>query len=160
MLSFPTQSLSVAAIQVKGSLDRDDQVWLEGDARPVEEVRVTGRLSTAGAGRYYFNGKFSGAFLMECRRCLVEVRTEVGGTANLIFADTEAEEEGGEDPDVFPLGRGRSGTEVDLRPALREQWLLEAPAFVLCRPDCKGLCPTCGANLNLGACSCAHTTNE
>jgi uncharacterized protein len=160
MLSFPIQSLAVAAIQVKGSLDRDDQVWIEGDVCPVEDVLVTGRLSTAGAGRYYFHGKFSGATLGECRRCLVEVRTEVVGDANLIFADTEAEEEGGEDPDVFPLGRGRSGAEVDLRPALREQWLLEAPAFVLCRPDCKGLCPTCGANLNLGACSCAQNTKE
>jgi uncharacterized protein len=160
MLSFPTQSLSVAAIQVKGGLDRDDQVWLEGDIRPVEALRSSGRLSTAGAGRYYFSGNFAGATLGECRRCLVEVRTEVGADANLIFADTEAEEEGGDDPDVFPLGRGRSGAEVDLRPALREQWLLEAPAFVLCRPDCKGLCPTCGANLNLGACSCARKTNE
>ena len=93
-------------------------------------------------------------------RCLVEAKSEVGGDATLIFADTEATEEGGEDPDVFPLGRGRSGMEVDLRPALREQWLLEAPAFVLCRPDCKGLCLTCGANLNLGACSCAQNTKE
>ena len=160
MLSFPTQSISVAAIQVKGNLDRDDQVWLEGDVRPVEDVRVTGRLSTAGAGRYYFKGKFSGSTLGECRRCLVEVRTEVGAETNLIFADTEAEAEGGEDPDVFPLSRGRSGAEVDLRPAMREQWLLEAPAFVLCRPDCKGLCLTCGANLNLGACRCAQKTNE
>jgi len=158
MLSFPTQSLSVAAIQVKGSLDRDDQVWGEGDARPVEAVRVTGRLSAAGAGRYYFSGTFSGAFLMECRRCLVEVRSEIGADAHLIFADSEATEEGGDDPDVFPLTRGRSGMEVDLRPALREQWLLEAPAFVLCGPDCKGLCVTCGANLNLGACSCAKHT--
>ncbi len=160
MLSFPTQSLSVAAIQVKGSLDRDDQVWVEGDVRPVENIRITGRLSVAGAGRYYFSGKFSGATMGECRRCLVEVGTEVGADANLIFADTEATEEGGEDPDVFPLSRGRSGMEVDLRPALREQWLLEAPAFVLCRPDCKGLCLTCGANLNLGACSCAPNTKE
>jgi len=160
MLSFPTQSLSVAAIQVKGKLDRDDHVWLEGDVRPVENVLITGRLSTAGAGRFYFKGKFSGATLGECRRCLVEVRTEVSGDANLIFADTEATEESDEDPDVFPLSRGRSGMEVDLRPAMREQWLLEAPAFVLCRPDCKGLCLTCGANLNLGACSCAQNTKE
>ena len=71
---------------------------------PSRIIRVTGRLSTAGAGRFYFSGKFSGAMLGECRRCLVEVRTEVGGDANLIFADTEAEEEGGEDPDVFPSG--------------------------------------------------------
>ena len=160
MLSFPTQSLSVAAVQVNGNLDRDDQVWVEGDVRPVEAIRVTGRLAAAGPGRFYFSGRFTGATMGECRRCLVEVRAEVGAGANLIFADNEAEAESGEDPHVFPLGRGRGGEEVDLRPAVREQWLLEAPAFVLCRPDCKGLCPTCGANLNLGACSCAQKTNE
>ena len=160
MLSFPTQALAVAAVQVKGDFDRDDQVWLEGDASPVENILVTGRLSTAGAGRYYFKGRFSGATVGNCRRCLVEVRTEVGADANFIFADAEAEEEGGDDPDVFPLSRGRGGEEVDLRPALREQWLLEAPSFVLCRPDCKGLCQTCGANLNLGVCSCAPMTEE
>jgi uncharacterized protein len=160
MLSFPTQSLAVAAVPVKGSLDRDDQVWLEGDTRPVDAVRVSGRLSPAGAGRYYFHGKFSGVALGECRRCLAEVRLEVGGEANLIYADAEAVEEGGDDPDVYSVSRGRTGLEVDLRPAVREQWLLETPAFVLCRPDCKGLCPTCGANLNLGACSCAQKTTE
>jgi len=46
-------------------------------------------------------------------------------------------------------------TTVDLRPALREQWLLAAPGLALCREDCKGLCPKCGADLNLGPCDCA-----
>ena len=154
MLSFPTRSLSQGAIQVKGDLDPDDKVWLEGDQRPLDGVRVTGRLSAAGVGRYYFSGKFAGFSLGECRRCLVEVKSEVGTGAHLVF--TEAGTEGEDEPDVFPLSQGRNGPEVDLRPALREQWLLEVPAFVLCRPDCKGLCPTCGVNLNRGACSHAR----
>ena len=44
--------------------------------------------------------------------------------------------------------------ELDLRPSVREQWLLAVPSFVLCREDCKGLCPHCGADLNLGPCGC------
>ena len=158
MLSFPTRSLGVGAIQVVGDLDPDDKVWLEGDQRPAGAVRITGRLSAAGTGRFYFSGKFAGPTLGECRRCLVEVDTEIGTDVHLLFADTEAEDESEDDPDVFPLSTGRSGSEVDLRPALREQWLLEIPAFVLCRPDCKGLCLTCGANLNQGACSCTRKT--
>ena len=47
-----------------------------------------------------------------------------------------------------------------MRPALREQWLLAVPAFAQCRVDCKGLCPTCGADLNAGACDCAPVTDS
>ena len=51
----------------------------------------------------------------------------------------------------------RGARSLDLRPAVREEWLLAAPAFVLCREDCKGLCPRCGADLNEGPCSCTKT---
>lgn len=44
---------------------------------------------------------------------------------------------------------------VDLGEALREYALLELPMQPLCKPDCKGLCPTCGADRNLGDCGCA-----
>lgn len=37
---------------------------------------------------------------------------------------------------------------------LREDMLLELPTKELCKPDCKGLCPMCGADLNVTACSC------
>ena len=155
MLSFSARALSQGAIQVKGDLDPDDKVWLEGDERPANALRVTGRLSGAGEGRYYFSGKFEGSTLRQCRRCLVEVNVAVGGDAHLLFSEAGTEGDD-DDPDVFPLSLGRNGSEVDLRPALREQWLLEVPSFVLCRPDCKGLCLTCGANLNQGDCSHAR----
>jgi len=157
MLSFPTQTISAAAVQVQGDLDRDDQCWIEGDQRPVGSLRVTGRLSGAGQGRFYFSGKFAGRATVECRRCLQDVELDVGAESHFLFADEDVEMEG---EDVYPLAIGRAGTAVDLRPALREQWLLEVPAFVLCTPDCKGLCTTCGANLNKGACSCAPSANE
>src|SRR6185436_14033052 len=44
--------------------------------------------------------------------------------------------------------------EVDLRPLLVEQIQLNVPMKPLCRAGCQGLCPTCGANLNAGACGC------
>jgi uncharacterized protein len=43
---------------------------------------------------------------------------------------------------------------LDLAPLLREELLLGIPTQVLCKPDCKGLCPECGSDLNLGPCEC------
>ena len=47
---------------------------------------------------------------------------------------------------------------IDLTPLLREYILLEIPISPLCRPDCKGLCPICGNNLNES--SCTHEDNS
>ena len=41
---------------------------------------------------------------------------------------------------------------------IRDEIILEHPIRVLCKPDCCGLCPTCGANLNEGACSCKNAS--
>lgn len=144
MLSFDIRTLSQGAVQVEGDLHADDAVWLDHDIRPVGNVHVTGRLSGAGSGRYYFSGAFTGTANGECRRCLVPVESAVSGDAHLLFAD--ADDENADEPDVFPIGE--LGTMLDLKPAIREQWLLEVPQLPLCRPDCLGLCPTCGVDLN------------
>jgi len=47
---------------------------------------------------------------------------------------------------------------LDLAPLVREGFLLGIPIQVLCREDCKGLCPTCGQDLNTGPCNCAGET--
>jgi uncharacterized protein len=72
------------------------------------------------------------------------------------MAETGADE--ADDPDVFlydPNARN-----LDLRSAVRETWLLTAPAFVQCRDDCKGLCATCGTNLNESTCNCTPTKTD
>ncbi len=46
------------------------------------------------------------------------------------------------------------GPEIDLGEHFREQIDLERPMQIICRPDCKGLCPGCGLNLNTEVCTC------
>jgi uncharacterized protein len=46
------------------------------------------------------------------------------------------------------------GDEIDLTPLIREQVLLALAERPLCREECRGLCPQCGANLNEGDCGC------
>jgi uncharacterized protein len=43
---------------------------------------------------------------------------------------------------------------IDIDPLLAEQLLLQIPMKILCREDCKGLCPHCGVNMNADDCQC------
>ena len=76
--------------------------------------------------------------------------------SHIIYA--EPDETTDDDPDVYPLDP--DARELDLRPAIREQWLLAQPRYVLCREDCKGLCPRCGTDLNDGPCDCPPQTDS
>jgi uncharacterized protein len=49
------------------------------------------------------------------------------------------------------------GEYLDIDNDIREEVLLNFPMKVLCKPDCKGICPKCGANLNKQECSCEKT---
>lgn len=51
-----------------------------------------------------------------------------------------------------------SGEEVDLSEIAEEFLMLSLPVTVYCQADCKGLCPKCGRNLNLGPCDCQSKT--
>jgi len=159
MLSFDIRSLESHAVQVDGTLGADDPVWQEGDPVPASPVRVRGRLSPAGApGRFYFSGEMHGRLDGECRRCLIPVPVSVDeDDIHLIFAES-ADDDAADDPDVYIVDpRAR---ELDLRPAIREHWLLGVPAYAECRPDCKGLCPTCGTDLNTGSCDCTPAATD
>ena len=149
MLSFDIRSLESKAAQVDGLLAPDDPIWREDDPRPAAPIRVTGRLSTAGEGRFYFSGRVEGTLAGDCRRCLAAASRDVRDDVQFLFAEDGDE---AEDPDIFPVDA--RAAEVDLRPAVREHWLLAAPNFLLCREECAGLCPRCGADLNQGACAC------
>ena len=77
----------------------------------------------------------------ECVRCLGPVgqRLEVDLQELFVYPDREAEEE-----EASRL----QGDLADLEPLLRDAVVLDLPFQPLCRPDCAGLCPTCGANRN------------
>ena len=156
MLSFDIRALDEHAAQVDGRLDATDPVWQEGDSLPRDGVRATGRLSNAGSGRYYWSGQISGTAELSCRRCLAPAVAHVSDNVGIVFA--EADDEEVDDPDVYRIPTRAHA--LDLREAIREQWLLSVPAYALCRSDCRGLCPQCGADLNAGPCDCAVATTD
>lgn len=156
MLYFDIRSLEARAESVDGVLDGADPVWEGDDVLPLGDgVHVQGRLSSAGQGRFYFTGTLEGSAQTTCRRCLVDVTQQVVGDLQFLFAESGLDE--AEEDDVVPIPAG--ARELDLRPAIREEWLLAVPRFALCSEDCLGLCATCGADRNTGACTCAPATD-
>jgi uncharacterized protein len=83
------------------------------------------------------------------------VQLNVSDELQLLFAEAGLDD--AEEDDVVHLPPG--ARELDLRPAVREEWLLSVPAYALCREDCKGLCPTCGIDRNTGTCDCVPSTD-
>ncbi len=81
-----------------------------------------------------------------CARCLREVSLPLKADIDEVFV----REIDPENPDQRLL----DGHQIDLAGPVREALLLEMPMRLLCRKDCKGLCPTCGANLNENLCDC------
>lgn len=156
MLSFDIRSLESHAAQVEGQLAPDDSVWEDRDVRPAIPITVEGRLSAAGPSRFYFSGHFSGEATVPCRRCLTEVVVQVREDAHFIFSSEG--DDSADDPDVYPFDA--NAPKLDMRPAVREAWLLAVPGFVLCREDCKGFCATCGVDLNAGTCGHVQATTD
>ena len=90
-----------------------------------------------------------------CGRCLTNFQFEVRATI-LIVADRRGSDEPDEE-DALELEGSilyHEGIELDLGPAIREAIILEAPQVVLCKSDCRGLCPECGQNRNEVSCGC------
>jgi uncharacterized protein len=101
-------------------------------------------------------GQYSGEFQLPCARCVEPVDVPLAGDYDLIFrpvgADSDAPERSITAPET-EIGYYQKDSLL-LEDVLREQVLLSLPVRTLCKPDCKGLCPRCGKNRNLEACTC------
>ena len=98
------------------------------------------RLENA-AGVLVVRGRVESVLGLTCHRCLTEWDEEVDLPVTEALGFEEDEE-----AEVYRL----DGDVADLEPVLRDVVLLEVPLRPLCREDCRGLCATCGADLNGG----------
>ena len=108
---------------------------------------VTGQfvLSNLGIG-YQFSGSFSARVSQLCVRCLDPVVEDVEFDVNETYLLN-----GEDDPDQEDMFALESDV-LDVSDVVRQHLLIETTEFPLCEEDCRGLCPECGANLNLTVC--------
>jgi len=117
------------------------------DAR-IKDIRITGNLDTSVES--------------DCARCLEPAVQQVKRTFDLLYRPL------GSDAGRAELSVTAAEAEIGyyegegllLEDALREQVLLDLPLKVMCREDCKGLCPHCGTNLNNNQCSCEEPLED
>jgi uncharacterized protein len=96
-------------------------------------------------------GGLEGEAELGCRRCLKAVTVPISEEVALLFREGVSEADA-EDAEIYPLPEKAS--ELDLTNAIREHLVLAVPEFAICQDACKGLCPSCGTNLNETTCSC------
>jgi len=134
--------LEIPGVRIDGLLEIRLDLYRSGDS-----IRVQGDIR----GRTRF----------DCTRCLGP-----GGQEIAVRLDAYCEKREGEleDEDRQALEEGglvfHDGKELDLFEEIRQTIVLEIPWNPVCRPDCRGLCPRCGHDLNAGSCSCRGESKD
>jgi len=145
---------SVSVYDIQEQLVRLDDVELQG---------VTGALTLLRTDMGLLASFAAGSTIQEnCSRCLRQVHCALDITFEeeyipVVDAETGARLLGNDSEEQFSIGPDFL---LDLREGLRQYVLMSEPTKPLCRPDCAGLCATCGAELNGAQCTCTPATDE
>jgi len=143
-----TQLGATNACHVEGQFDPDGELAAtspgESEVPPGAAASFDGLLESIPKG-IAVSGVVESSWIGVCRRCAVAT----GGSLSASVRERYVESAGTED-EAYPL----EGDLLDLGPMIRDAVVLELPLAPLCREDCQGLCAQCGADLNLGECSC------
>jgi len=116
----------------------------EGIAWSLEMRRIAGAVEVSGT--------VSGSITLTCYRCLngFEFPLGIRLREHALWLDEGDVEPGDECTDEYAVTCGG----LDIMPMLRDAICLALPSKRVCREGCKGLCPSCGADLNIGQCDC------
>lgn len=129
----------------------------DGDCVFIGPVRYTIR-----AVREYdhlrVNGHVNVPISLVCSRCLASYGATIESSFTIIFRKGAVEQTASEGETELSehdlISATYSGDEIDLTHEIEEQVAMEVPVKPLCGDGCKGLCVTCGTDLNQGDCSC------
>ncbi|MER3479792.1 MAG: metal-binding protein [Meiothermus sp.] len=114
-------------------------------------------VTALGDGEFWLSGEIAGKVMMECARCLEPTPAAVRAYFQHIIRyqpgqpQIELIEE--DEEEIYLFGH----PDLDLSPFLAEALISAMPFAVLCKEDCQGLCPVCGANRNAVDCGHAKT---
>lgn len=154
MLRVDLRDLQRGPVKTVGEVPANDPTFEGLNLALAEPVAVRGELQRVSGGGedYLWRGEIHSVLSGECRRCLTAVQQPIDVTvdAAVFSSDPDA----ADDPGYYRLAP--RATHIDLSQVVREELVLgtvDIP-FVLCKEDCAGLCPKCGADLNAGPCPC------
>ncbi len=108
-------------------------------------------------------GRLQGSVTVPCNRCAEDALVPVDVAFDEFeeyppLLEGEDDEEGEEPGDVLVRENGR--LMLDIGALLWEEFSLALPVKPLCTPGCRGVCPVCGQNQNVGSCACAASGGD
>lgn len=136
---------------ISGSIDVDGYQVGEKSFRLEDGIHYDAVFTNAGEG-ILLTGMVRAEATGECDRCLDPASFSIAGELQEYYLFDEPEDPR-EDEDFEVIGENRS---IDLAGPVTDAVVMDTPFVVLCQPDCKGLCPVCGCNLNRETCDCAQ----
>ena len=95
---------------------------------------------------------------VQCDRCATPFTKDLAPSYQMYYVWDEPDADALDPSEVQVIPAGLSAITLD--EDVRQTILLALPLKILCREDCKGLCPQCGKNLNNGPCSCNEREND
>lgn len=148
--------------QFRGSTDHvERRLTPESLAFAGEDFRVAGPVEFGAdvrkdAEKVRLVGRVRATLETDCSRCLESYTIPVDAPFDLLFLPASTNTGTGDqevEDDDLGVAFYRDDV-IDLKDVLREQFYLALPMKPLCREDCQGLCPVCGANRNRETCTC------
>jgi len=122
----------------------------------LEPVHIVLDAVKHGETEVYISGALSAKIQVECSRCVKAIPLPIQSDFHLEYLPAPTAFSAGEaalSPDALDLNY-YEGEEIDLDHEMMGQCLLAIPMHALCQPDCQGLCPHCGEDLNEVNCQC------
>jgi uncharacterized protein len=161
-MQFNVAQLLKSPIGTARAYDISEAVSAIEDAPTTRPVVGLARLTRTKRG-VLVDAKLQTAVMQECSRCLENVETPLSIHIEEEFITTTDMVTGlhvtldKEDDDAFRIEDDHI---LSLEEPLRQYALLAIPLKPMCRPDCQGLCATCGCNLNVSACKCREVGDD
>lgn len=137
----------VVSIPVELEMELDKEIMTDHGIESAKPVRLEGQVYKV-EDDILVDVTYEVELKLSCDRCLKDVTMKIEGriTRDIL-------EEQHQDPDHEAM-QILIDHELDLQYVLKEDLLLNMPMQVLCDPECQGLCPVCGADLNTDPCDC------
>lgn len=151
-LANPGDTLALA-----GHLDEDGYSLGEHELKLPQGIDYDLALTNAGEG-ILVTGMVRCHVVGTCDRCLEDAEFDIAGEVDEYYLFEEPEQ--AEEDDDIDFALVLPDEKIDLAEALGSSLIMETPFVVLCKEDCRGLCPVCGENLNETDCGHAAQVEE
>lgn len=161
MLSFQVRNLLLDPslhIPVEAVWERESIPMADEEIKCLDVWKIQGQISNVGGAVLEFVGSVDTRIAMTCDRCMKPVVVPLHIVIEQRFAKDQASdmETSDQEWDILPIENDR----IDLDETILHEVQLGVPMKVLCKEDCKGLCPICGQDLNEGQCDCEEDTGD